>query len=51
MDRGIRVFDGDWRTAITEAIRRRHEHQGDDAVVTFISPTTEQENLNDDTEG
>jgi len=47
--KGIPVVDNDWRTAITEAIRRRHEHQGDDAVVEIISPdTNEQEEATDD---
>ena len=46
--KGIPVVDGNWREALQEAIRRRHEHQGDDGVVTIISPNDEQEVLNDD---
>jgi hypothetical protein len=45
----IPVVDGKWSEAITEAVRRRHEHQGDEAVVSIISLSTEQEVDDDNT--
>jgi hypothetical protein len=47
--KGIKVVDGDWSAALKEAIRRKGEGPGDDAVVTIISPdTNEQEEATDD---
>ena len=47
MAKGIPVVDGNWREAITEAVKRRHERHGEDAVVTIISPTTKGEAENE----